>query len=527
MFVEANQSLSFPRLPYLFSLGLAGGSLIIYLVGALVARFSFGQEGKTDKTFNLGIPLMNMGSANLFAVSLAAAQTTFSTVFVVFLADAGSLGFHFLYCPMAFAVGNWLMLLMYQRLDQQGYLDDSSLSGLVPYFIYRMTRSPLVTYLGVAICVVPIIALLALELHYGSAYLDYLVWNALGPGTYEAATGYSHALPSFFFFVFFMTFLLGYVFVGGFRAVIASDVWQYRIMFTALVITCVSVLVALICRWGDITWNNLPRPDNKLLTEFYVTITLINLFQPLCFATTWQRFRAFRNRPTDFASAVKHATIRVFCLWTMLIFIGVGIQLLAPAAYSHENVADFLNRFSGLGPWFQLCVFPLLIMAGFSAMYSSSDTWISALLYLTESDRAWRHPHQLVEIQLRRHYYWVMAGLFAMTLTIYTYSRETPQRPTEIAVMLFSNAVILAPTVLLLGWIGPLERTDKTGRSPGGYVLVSLIGGLAVYWYMALSGLELKHWALIGGLSASAMPVCLLLIRKVGAKAETVEATRG
>src|SRR5438270_11552167 len=107
-----NQSDGIGPFPYLFALLLSFGSLLTYLVGAIVSRFGLTRDGKTAKAFNLGIP-PTKDPETLFAVSLAAAQTTFSTVFVVFLTGAAGLGLHLLYCPLAFAVGNWLMLAVY------------------------------------------------------------------------------------------------------------------------------------------------------------------------------------------------------------------------------------------------------------------------------------------------------------------------------------------------------------------------------------------------------------------------------
>ena len=151
------------RIPYLLAILLAGGSLLGYLMGALVSRFSLDRVGRTSRSFNLGIP-STQDPEDLFAVSLAAAQTTFSTVFIVFLTDARTMGLHFLYCPIAFGFGNWLMLKVYNSVDQRGYVDSSSVSGLVPYLVYRFTKSHLLSYCVAAVCIVPIVGILALEL---------------------------------------------------------------------------------------------------------------------------------------------------------------------------------------------------------------------------------------------------------------------------------------------------------------------------------------------------------------------------
>jgi hypothetical protein len=497
--------------PHFFALLLSGGSLLIYLIGAIVSRYMLKKEGRTAKAFTLGLPLTR-NAETLFAVSLAAAQTTFSTVFVVFLTGAGTLGLHLLYCPFAFAVGNWVMLFVYKRIEDRGYIDQSSLSGLVPYLVYRLTTSRFISYCLVVLCVLPIVAVLALELHYGIPLLDHLVERAVPWISIGGPKLLSFVIPACF-----MAFMFGYVFVGGFRAVITSDVWQYRIMVSTLSLVCLSVLWLTISNRHRLTWGALGHPPARGLVGFYVGITVIDLLQPLCFATTWQRFRAFRDRSTDFTVAIRRATLKVTYLWVMLIFIGAGLQLVSPGP-SNENLSEFLDRVAGLNIWFQLFVFPLVTVAGFSGMYSSSDTCVSALLYLTETSRAWREPSFQGDAPLRRHYYWVMAAIFALTFGMYIFVERTKTKlldPAHIAITLFGNAVILAPTVLLLTRLDVRSKSQMRSRSL--HIGVSIVLGFVAYW---LTAARVHYWATFGGsatlagLIASSVPAYLLLLRE-------------
>jgi hypothetical protein len=209
--------------PYLFALVLSGGSLLTYLVGAIVSRYGLAEDGRTARAFNLGLP-PTQNPETLFAVSLAAAQTTFSTVSIAFLTGAASLGPHLLYCPFAFAAGNWFMLVIYKRIDAMGYIDGSSDSGLVPFFVYRLSGSRVISLCVAGICVLPIVAILALELYYGIPVLDHLGRRALPFISFNSPNPIYLWLFSFGLFACFMALLPGYVFVGGFRAVVTSDV---------------------------------------------------------------------------------------------------------------------------------------------------------------------------------------------------------------------------------------------------------------------------------------------------------------
>src|SRR5215469_16409152 len=149
--------------PYLLALLLAAGSLVLYLAGAVVSRFTLTESGKTVRSFNLGIP-RTKSPEQLFAISLVAAQTTLSTVFVLFWTTASQLGFHLLFCPFAFALGITIMFYVFKRAQDHGYLNDSLASGLIPYFGYRFTSSKLVSWILAIGCTLPILAILALEL---------------------------------------------------------------------------------------------------------------------------------------------------------------------------------------------------------------------------------------------------------------------------------------------------------------------------------------------------------------------------
>jgi hypothetical protein len=416
------------------------------------------------------------------------------------------------------------MLAVYKRIDAKGYIDHSSISGLIPYLVYKFAKSRFISMYVSAICVLPIVAILALELHYGIPVLDHLGQKAFPFISFGelGAHPLSVAVMSSSIFTCFMAFLLGYVFIGGFRAVVTSDVWQYRIMVTTLSLISLSV-VGLVLSWRHALHWEAVGHSNGHLVAFYLGVTIIDLFQPLCFATTWQRFRAFRDRSTDFTVAITRATTKVSFLWIMLIFIGVGLQLVSPAP-PNENLAHFLDRVAALNIWFQLFVFPLLILAGFSGMYSSSDTCVSALLYLTETNRAWRLASLRDDAPLRRHYYWVMAGIFLLTSCMYVFVKQTKLDPAQIALTIFGNAVVLAPTILLITKLAPCT-SEYEGHIRSGYIGTSVVAGFFAYW---LATLAYPDWAIASGLLVAAVPAYLLLIRDRSAvktqKTERMEA---
>src|SRR5260370_29639533 len=108
MFMMATQPDSDPR-PYWFALALSAGFLAAYFAGAIISRLTLTSEGKTRRSFNLGLP-PSRSPGELFAISLVSAATTLSTVFVFFLTTPRVYGIHLLACPASFAIGTLLAI---------------------------------------------------------------------------------------------------------------------------------------------------------------------------------------------------------------------------------------------------------------------------------------------------------------------------------------------------------------------------------------------------------------------------------
>src|ERR1035438_698102 len=148
------------------ALGLSAGFLVVYFVGAIVSRLTYGSRGNTLRNFNLGLPTFQSPDT-LFAISLVSAATTLSTVIVLFLTTSGLYGFHLLVCPFFFAFGTLLAIGTYRKTALYGYMDDSKGSGLLPRFVYSVTESKSVASLVAVASALPLVAVLVLELRSG------------------------------------------------------------------------------------------------------------------------------------------------------------------------------------------------------------------------------------------------------------------------------------------------------------------------------------------------------------------------
>src|SRR5215831_9353111 len=155
-------------LPFWIGLFCAVGSLLAYLIGAILARFNLDENVSSSGVFNLGLPAVR-NYEDLFGISIAAASCPLSTVFFLFLTTGRNYGIRLFLCPIMFALGTLLMFWVYRKADEGGYFaqrDERSeeLAGLIPYLVERLSGSSLIGRTFLALCILPMVGLLSLEI---------------------------------------------------------------------------------------------------------------------------------------------------------------------------------------------------------------------------------------------------------------------------------------------------------------------------------------------------------------------------
>jgi Na+/proline symporter len=497
------------NLPFLLAIGLAAGSLLFYFSGAFLSRLTASEESDIVG-FNLDVP-SGQNMQDLFAVSLVSAGTSLSTVFSFFLTNAWRFGIGLLICPALFALGNWVMFLLYRRGKALGYFEEGSTpenrgsSGLLPYLGEILSGSKAVGYFLKFIVSLNLLALIVLELTFGIKILSYLTQGL--PLAQVTGNGVQFAV-----FGFFVILLLGYVFIGGFRAVVASDVWQYKVIKLAILVTLVSLLAyPFSSRPPQFNWHPLLTPDPRALFGFILNASIVNLFGPLSLEPSWQRFRAFRGR-TELRQAVRSSIQRSFLLWSGLIAIAMTLQAMAPKHL--DNIAVVLEFVRSLrSPWFPMFVFPILTAAALSAFYSTSDTSVSALLYLGEYSRQGKVMRD--RKGLPASYYANMLVILTVTVMVYAVVTILEVNSLSLVFAVFSSLVIIAPTVMLTARLRPYDAR-LVGPSRSAHVLASLASGFVAFWAWALFGFITRNElivasAILPGLLAAGIPAFVLL----------------
>jgi hypothetical protein len=505
------------RLSFISACALSFGSLVFYFVSAFWYRQSEPSADKGHVDFNLGLP-KTRDPERLFAITLVAAGTSLSTVFVFFLTATPLYGWWLLICPFMFGLGNYLLYRVYVRARGHGYFSESTtqfgISGLVPYLGYRLTGSNKIGWLILTISLLNLLAVLVLELVIGVEVIGFLVRHTFGLSL--------SGIGEFAIFSASMLLLFGYVFIGGFRASVASDIWQMAAMRWAILLAFLSLLVWLAFRSEKPLQLSAvaAHPPSSLLGYFILNVVIANLCCPLSQEASWQRFRAFGSQKNfDARRATYFAVLQSIFLWSGLIVISFMLVIAVRKANRPElgTISGVLNAFRTLNDWwFPLLVFPLMTVAALSAMYSTADTCIAALLYLIEYSRIAVSGTRVQPLKkLGTTYYYSMFFILLFSMGVYLFVRVAFS-PTvfQLVFSVFSNLVVIAPTVIMTSIYPP--ATDVNNRTRRRFVAASIAIGFTTYWtssILAMCGgqpyLWLSQLSILLGLSASIIPLAI------------------
>ena len=511
------------QISFWLALIISVGSLFFYMRLALLSRQHMKDSEDENYDFHLGLSLSNKRNRNqVFAYALVAAGTSLSTVFVFFLTASAFYGWLIFLSPIMFAIGNYTMFKVYNRANANGYFQEknvvrSGLTGLIPYLGQSVTGDKKTGVFLVFLSFINLLAVLVLELYIGADIISYLFNNTLNT---PISTPNNFSIADFIIFIISISLLLGYVFVGGFRAVISSDFWQMKAMKTTIVITLISLVVIFIIRkiGFDNSLLNI-KVTGITLWGFIINVILANIFAPMSQESSWQRFRAFHEQGFDFGQSLRKSILNSLILWVGLILISFFLILLSNGI-PLTNIKEVLTAFQKVDTiWYPLLVFPLLTSACLFAMYSTADTCVSALIYLIDYFYSLKGKSHSVKYKLQSFHKMGMIFIFIISVFVYLFIHKF-FNPTvlQLVFSVFSNLVVIAPTIILTIFLKPTEELNKKRRY---LVITSLLLGMTAYWSSSIFSLVkgadflwLSQMSIVLGLVFSLLPVLPLIMTK-------------
>ena len=379
-----------------------GICLFFLLQGALYYK-----EIKDEESFFLYNRKLPDGK---YAASFAAASTSLATVLFFFVTFGVEHGIYILFAPITYVLGCYLYgKLLLPPLEKQGFFSSTgggiTLGNTLAKYVEERYKSKAVKFSITIITILGLTSILLVELYVGvnifSIYLK--------PQFVDLAL----------FGVAFVVFT--YTGLGGFIAVVRTDVFQIRLMFLS---------TAILLAW--LVWTSL---QNHIFPSFEIfivhpivfkggillpytllfNILVVNLFLVPALLRTWQMAAASPS-----SKEVKKGIIKGVWLTALLttMFILLGILFFRSVFPNAElSLIGMLNTLqTSQNPFARYILFPLFFAGCLAALLSTADSALAPVLQSFFQDirksnarYLWKHRHVLL----------LTAILFIITISLY------------------------------------------------------------------------------------------------------------
>jgi Na+/proline symporter len=446
--------------------------LFFLLQGALHYR-----EIKDEGTFFLYNRRLPNGE---YAYSFAAASTSLATVLFFFVTFGVVHGIYVLFAPITYVLGCYLYSkLLLPSLERQGFFQQNSspqsisLGTTLARYIEERYGSKSVKFSIMIITILGLASILLIELYVGinifSIYFK--------PQFIDLAL----------FWVAFVVF--AYTGLGGFIAVVKTDVFQFILMFVSTTI----LLVWLI--WTSIQNHTIPDLESFIVHPIVFkggillpypllfNILVVNLFLIPALLRTWQMASASPS-----AVEVKKGILKGAVLTTLLttMFILLGIFFFRGAFTNSElSLIGMLNALrTSQNHFARYVLFPLFFAGCLAALLSTADSALAPILQSFYLDifksEKWSHRRVLV----------FTAILFIITIVLYfVVFRILRFNFVSWLFTIFSFSIICSPSIVF-AIVAPddLVKMKKSQIT----ALISIWGGFLIAIILSFIGNKLR-----------------------------------
>jgi len=373
---------------------------------------------------------------------------------------------------MALIVYTFVQYLMLHVVHHMG-IDFKQIRTVADLWYY-MFPSPIIARLMAGLTVFTCLLAVFIELYVGSVILSVFLPSA---PIYEAGA-----------FLLLGALVVGYVYWGGYRAIIKTDKWQlYLLILATIAIVGFSIGAPIIeptqSIMGVLQGLFQFQAAGWPLFTFIVWVCILNV--SLCFMdiAVWQRMHAAVS-PKVAAQGLLRGAWKVFTIFwlPMLSFV-----CLAAKGYEFTTMPDYLDIVYRNSGWLGYITFPLIVVGFAAALFSTADTIMIAAIYGLCDRQTFlplleRYPAEERSVLIRK-YLSIFALLFMVFLSFFYYlqSQEIAQYIMPILEASWGIMVCLSPLPIytfyrLKQGLPPLRVTEGNTR----VLLITIILGSLV-----------------------------------------------
>ena len=468
--------------------------ILAFLAKAIYERFKRGTLTEDD-LYDEQILASKSVSSWKIAMSTAATYSAFATVLFWLVTLGGNHSWMLFLIPVCLYCGNFLFVDMVGRFSIPlgthptigGFVRDNS------------TCKPLHYVLDWVVVVFTFSAVLV-ELVIGSSILAAMVPRL------------PHA--QLMIFIFITVVVLAYVIIGGIRAVIDTDAWQFWLATAGALLLAIHAFVFVSPDPGMTQFFYPPRVTVPGLAAFTLSVLTVQFLGPLCKLHNWHRLATARNGEDALWGQHKGAILGAI-LWTLMVIAALALNARTAGQVTFAGIFDDMKSHGGVGAYL---FYPVVFVGLVAAMISTADSAMAALFgFFYDSVRRTK-PEVVPTLG---HNAGLGACLFLVMLGVYALN-QTDLMGFAITVIyfLFNQLLVAFPALLFLA----VERNRLGNRGCSDEVRQSshivLAIGVALGWITVLALSAAGHFsgqlmwtmfASISGVVVSSFVICFAI----------------
>jgi len=344
-------------------------SIVIYMIIGITLS-------KTTRELGDMIPLVfgkqaSVNSTGEFSASTVAATISLATVIVAYFELVPAFGIWLMWTVLTTSLGFILLWFLAPRIWSKMMEYDHR--PTLHEFLGTEFHSPVVAMVGAICTSIGFLLIFAVELSVGSRFL-----SALIPEIPEWLTVICLSLTGF-----------AYTSLGGFRAVIRTDILQMRFIWLMLVALIIFFVVTICQSHNPLLLLKKIPPDiynfsyREGLIAFIAGVFVMNIPTHITNMSIWQRISA-AQKPAFVVKGIFRSALGSAASWGLLVILACGAMMFV-APQKGENLLNVLLIFMSKSLLGQILVF-CVVLGLLGAMLSTASTQLIVVSHTLYED---------------------------------------------------------------------------------------------------------------------------------------------
>lgn len=359
-------------------------------------------------------------------ISTAATYSAFATVFFWFVVIGGIYSYWLFLIPLALYFGNVFFISFVKRSGTK--IEDHQTIGS---YLRAASKDRWLQRSADLIIFIAVFSALVVEINIGSE-----IFSGILPGVPGG---------QLFFVALFSLLIIGYILIGGYRAVIVSDGPQLVFTVLGALAFILFVVVYLTPTTTPVQYLYAPSVSAVNLAAFLISVFVVQFLGPLCQLQNWHRISSAQNAG-EALNAHRQGALLGAGLWTLMV---IGTLVLNAKSGGSVQFPVLFEKMEQAGVVSAFGLYPLVFVGFVTAMLSTADSAIFAVYYFLY-DAIQRHCARTGTYFVPTYKTNLLVGscIFAVILTIYVlFQTRIHDLTISIIYFLFNQLLVLYPAL--------------------------------------------------------------------------------